>query len=89
MHEASSKLLAEIYFKKNELVSAINVIDKSISNCSNLFNCRSLKLKKALYLVAQENHKAANELLLEFKDVKDLDAGQKKEAEELMGRIAG
>ena len=89
LKEASSKLLADIYFRNNDLASAINIIDKSLNNCSNLFNCRSLTLKKAFYLVAQDNHKAANELLLEFKDVKDLDAGQKQEAEELMGRLAG
>ena len=89
MHEASSKLLADIHFRKNDLVSAINVIDNSLKNCSNLFNCRSLKLKKAFYLIAQDNQKAANELLLEFKDRKDLDAGQKQKAEELMGKLGG
>ena len=89
LHEASSKLLADIYSRKNDFVSAINIIDKSLKNCSNLFNCRSLKLKKAFYLIAQDNQKAANELLLEFKDVKDLDASQKQKAEELMGRLAG
>ena len=68
MHEASSKLLADIHFRKNDLVSAINTIDKALNNCSNLFNCRSLKLKKALYLVIKtRNHKAANELLLNLK----------------------
>ena len=89
LHEASSKLLADIYYRKNDLVSAINIIDKSLKNCSNSYNCRALKLKKALFLVAQDNYKAANELLLEFKDVKDLDPGQKQKAEELMGRLAG
>ena len=44
---------------------------------------------KARYLLAQDNHEAANKLLLEFKDVKDLDAGQKQKAEELMGRLGG
>mgnify|MGYP007000078132 len=34
-------------------------------------------------------HEAANKLLLEFKDVKDLDAGQKQIAEELMGKLGG
>ena len=89
LHEASSKILADIHFRKNDFFSAITVIDKSLENCSNLFNCRSLKLKKAFYLIAQDNHKAANKLLLEFKDVKDLDVGQKQKAEELMGRLAG
>ena len=89
MHEASSELLADIHYRKNDLVSAINIIDKSLKNCSNLFNCRSLKLKKAFYLIAQDNYKAANELLLEFKYEKDLDAGQKQKAEELMGRLVG
>ena len=89
LHEASSKILADIHFRKNDFFSAIKVIDKSLENCSDLFNCRSLKLKKAFYLIAQDNHKAANKLLLEFKDVKDLDVGQKQKAEELMGRLAG
>ena len=89
LHEASSKLLADIYYKKNELQFAINVLDKSLKNCSNPFNCRSLKLKKVFYLIAQGNKEAANKLLLEFNDVKDLDSGQKQKAEELMGRLAG
>ncbi|MAI86335.1 MAG: hypothetical protein CMF99_04115 [Candidatus Marinimicrobia bacterium] len=89
MHEASSKLLADIHFRRNDIFSAINVLDKSINNCSNSFNCRSLKLRKAFYLIAQDNHEDANKLLLEFKDVKDLDAGQKQKAEELMGRLGG
>ena len=89
LHATSSKLLADIHFRRNDLVSAINVIDKSLKNCSNSFDCRSLKLKKVFYLIVQDNHKAANELLLEFKDVKDLDSGQKQKAEELMGRLAG
>jgi len=89
LHEASSKLLADIYFKKNDIMSAIKVLDKSLKNCNNLFNCRSLKLKKVFYLISQDNHTAANKLLQEFKDVKDLDAGQKQKAEELMGRLAG
>ena len=89
LHEASSKLLADIHFKRNDLKSAINVLDKSLKNCSNPFICRSLILKKAFYLIALNDKEAANKLLLEFKDVKDLDAGQNQEAEKLMGRIAG
>ena len=88
-HEPSSKLLADIHFKRNDLKSAINILDESLKHCSNLFNCRSLKLKKVFYLIVQDNNEAANKLLLEFKDLKDLDAGQKQKAEELMGRIAG
>lgn len=89
MHEASSKLLADIHFRKNDLVSALKVLDNSLKNCSNLFNCRSLKLKKAFYLIAQNDTDAANKLLTELKSEKDLDIGQKKELEELMGMILG
>ena len=89
MHEASSKLLADIHFRKNNLVSAIKVLDVSLKNCSNSFNCRSLKVKKAFYLAEQGDSEAANKILLEIKDEKDLDAGQKQQAEELMGRLAG
>ena len=89
MHEASSILLADIHYRKNDLISAINILDNSLKNCSSLFNCRSLKLKKAFYLIAQNKNEAANKLLLEFKDVKDLDSGQKQKAEELLGRLAG
>ena len=89
LHEASSKLLADIYFRNNDLASAINIIDKSLNNCSNLFNCRSLILKKAFYLIAQNKNEAANKMLLEFKDAKDLDSVQKQKAEELLGRLAG
>ena len=89
MYEASSKLLADIHFRQNDLITAIEVIDKSLKNCSNLFNCRSLKLKKASYLVAQDNYEAANKILLQIKDEKDLDPGHKQYAEELVGRLAG
>ena len=89
MHEASSKLLADIHAKQNDFSSAIKVIDKSLENCSNLFNCRSLKLKKAFYLFSQDNHEAANKLLEKLKDEKDLDVSQKQKTEELMGMLAG
>ena len=43
--------MADISFMKNDLLSAINLIDLSLKNCSSLFNCRSLELKKAYYLI--------------------------------------
>ena len=89
MNEASSKLLAEIHSRQNDFSSAIKVIDKSLKTCSNLFQCRSLKLKKAFYLIVQENHEAANKLLIEFKNGKNVDVSQKQKAEELMGMLAG
>ena len=89
MNEASSILLAEIHSRQNDFSSAIKVIDKSLKTCSNLFQCRSLKLKKAFYLIVQENHEAANKLLIEFKNGKNVDVSQKQKAEELMGRLAG
>tara|TARA_B100000900_G_C19980206_1_gene473487 strand:- start:86 stop:520 length:435 start_codon:yes stop_codon:yes gene_type:complete len=89
MNESSSKLLADIHFRQNDLLSAIKVIDTSLKSCNNLFNCRSLKIKKAFYLIAQNNHEAANKLLADFNDKKDLDPGQKKEVEQLFGRISG
>ena len=89
MHDVSSKLLADIHFNNNDFSSAIKVIDKSLESCINPYNCRSLKLRKAFYLITQDNHETANKLLLEFKDFKDLDAGQKQKAEELIGMLAG
>ena len=89
MNEASSILLAEIHSRQNDFSSAIKVIDKSLKTCSNLFQCRSLKLKKAFYLIVQENHEAANKLLIEFKNGKNVDVSQKQKAEELMGMLAG
>ena len=87
--EAASKLLADIHFRENDVVSAIEVLDMTLKNCSNPFNCRSLKLKKAFYLVEQGNFENANQILLEMKAQKDLEIGQKQHAEELMGRLAG
>ena len=87
--EAASKLLADIHFREDDVVSAIEVLDMSLKNCSNLFNCRSLKLKKAFYLVEQGNFENANQILLEMKVQKDLEIGQKQHAEELLGRLAG
>ena len=51
LHEAASKIMADISFRENDLSSAINFIDLSLNNCSSLFNCRSLELKKAFYLI--------------------------------------
>ena len=87
--EAASKLLADIHFREDDVVSAIEVLNMTLKNCSNPFNCRSLKLKKAFYLVEQGNFENANQILLEMKAQKDLEIGQKQHAEELMGRLAG
>ena len=87
--EAASILLADIHFKQDDLVSAIEVVDVSLKNCSNPFNCRSLKLKKAFFLVEQGNSEIANQILLEIKSHKNLEIGQKQQTEELMGRLAG
>ena len=87
-HEAASKILADISFRENDLSSAINFIDLSLNNCSSLFNCRSLELKKAYYLIENGNFSAANKLLLTIKDQKNIEIGQKKIAEELIGKLS-
>ena len=89
MFEASSKILADIYFRQDDIAEAIRVMDLSLKNCSNPFNCRSLKLRKAFYLVEKGDYDAANNLLLEIKAHKDLEVGQKQQVEELIGRLAG
>ena len=88
LHEAASKILADISFRENDLSSAINIIDLSLSTCSSLFNCRSLELKKAYYLIENGDLSAASDLLLSFKDQKNIDLGQKKIAEELIGKLS-
>ena len=77
--------MADISFRENDLYSAINFIDLSLNNCSSLFNCRSLELKKAFYLIENGDLSAASELLLSLKDQKNIEIGQKKIAEELIG----
>ncbi len=89
MFEASSKILADIHFRQDDIAEAIRVMDLSLKNCSNPFNCRSLKLKKAFYLVEKGDSDAANNLLLEIKAHKDIEVGQKQHLEELIGRLAG
>ena len=88
LHEAASKILADISFKENDLSSAINFIDLSLKNCSSLFNCRSLELKKAYYLIENGDFSAANKILLTLKDQKNIEIGQKKIAEELIGKLS-
>lgn len=88
LHEAASKIMADISFRENDLFSALNFIDKSLSACSSLFNCRSLELKKAYYLIENGDLSAASELLLTLKDQKNIDLGQKKIAEELIGKLS-
>ena len=89
MFEASSKILADIHFRQDDIAEAIRAIDLSLKNCSNPFNCRSLKIRKAFYLVEKGDSDAANNLLLEIKAYKDLEVGQKQHVEELIGRLAG
>ena len=89
MFEASSKILADIHFRQDDIAEAIRVIDLSLKNCSNPFNCRSLKIRKAFYLVEKGDSDAANNLLLKIKAHKDLEVGQKQDVEELIGRLAG
>ena len=88
LHEAASKIMADISFRENDLLSAIDFIDLSLRNCNSLFNCRSLELKKAYYLIENGDLSAANELLLAFKDQKNIDLGQRKIAEELIGKLS-
>ena len=88
LHEAASKIMADISFRENDLYSAINFIDLSLNDCSSLFNCRSLELKKAFYLIENGDLSAAKELLLSLKDQKNIDPGQKKIAEELIGKLS-
>ena len=89
MFEASSKILADIHFRQDDIAEAIRVIDLSLKNCSNPFNCRSLKIRKAFYLIENGDSDAANNLLLTIKAHKDLEVGQKQDVEELIGRLAG
>ena len=51
MHEASSKLLADIYFRKNDLVSAINIIDKSLKIAVIFLIVGLLNLRKLFILL--------------------------------------
>ena len=89
MNAAASKIMADIHFRKNNLSKSINIIDLSLKNCSNSFNCNSLKIKKAFYLIKQGDVDVANTLLLELKNQKDIDLSHKRATEELMGEIAG
>ena len=88
LHEAASKIMADISFRENDLSSAINFIDLSLDNCNSLFNCRSLELKKAYYLIEKGDLSAASKLLLTLKDQKNIEIGQKKIAEELIGKLS-
>ena len=88
LHEAASKILADISYRENDLSSAIKLIDVSLSNCSTLFNCRSLELKKAYYLIEKGDLSAASKLLLSFKEQENIEIGQNKIAEELIGKLS-
>ena len=88
LHEAASKILADICFRENDLSSAINFIDSSLNNCISLFNCRSLELTKAYYLIEKGDLSAASKLLVTLKDQKNIEVGQKKIAEELIGKLS-
>ena len=88
LHEAASKIMADISFRENDLSSAINFIDLSLNNCNSVFNCRSLELKKAYYLIEKGDISAASKLLLTLKDRENIEIGQKKIAEELIGKLS-
>ena len=88
LHEAASKIMADISYREDDLLSAIDFIDVSLKNCSSLFNCRSLELKKAYYLIEKGDLSKANKLLLTLKDQKNIEIGQEKIAEELIGKLS-
>ena len=88
LHEAASKIMADISFRENDLSSAISFINLSLNNCNSIFNCRSLELKKAYYLIEKGDLSAANKLLLAFKEQENIEIGQKKIAEELIGKLS-
>tara|TARA_B100001248_G_scaffold204084_1_gene158243 strand:+ start:67 stop:747 length:681 start_codon:yes stop_codon:yes gene_type:complete len=88
LRDAASKILADISFRENDLSSAINFIDSALNNCTSLFNCRSLELKKAFYLIEKGDLSTANKLLLNLKNQKNIEVGQKKIAEELIGKLS-
>ena len=88
LHVAASKIMADISFRENDLSSAINFIDISLNSCNSLFNCRSLKLKKAYYLIEKGDLTAASKLLLNFKDQENIEKGQMKIVEELIGKLS-
>ena len=88
LYEAASKIMADISFRENDLSSAISFIDLSLNNCNSVFNCRSLELKKAYYLIEKGDISAASKLLLTLKNQENIEIGQKKIAEELIGRLS-
>jgi len=89
LHTAASELLADIYIKKSNIDFAIDTINKSLKVCDAPFNCRSLKLKKALFSIEKGETEAANKILTEILEQNDLSQGQKQIAEELMGKLMG
>ena len=88
LHVAASKLLAEIYFRKNDLSNAINSIDLALKDCSGKFDCRSLEIKKAFYLIEKDELSTARELLIKIKGQNGLEPGHKKMVEELIGKVS-
>ena len=89
LHTAASELLADIYINQSDIDSAIEVINNSLKVCVVPFNCRSLKLKKAIFLIEKGDTETANEILTEILEQNDLSQGQKQIAEELMGKLMG
>ena len=89
LHTGASELLAEIHMINNNISSAIKVINNSLKVCDSPYDCTALKLKKALFSIEQGDMDIANQILEEILNVKDVEAGQKQTAEELMGRLIG
>ena len=84
MNAAASKIMADIYFRKNNLLKSINIIDLSLKNCSNPFICTSLNIKKAFYLIKQGDVDKANTLLSELKNEKDIEQFRNLESNKLI-----
>ena len=89
LHTGASELLSEVHMKNNNISSAIKAINNSLKVCDSPYDCVALKLKKALFSIEQGNMDIANQILEEILNVKDVEAGQKQIAEELMGRLVG
>tara|TARA_Y100001968_G_scaffold326859_1_gene370742 strand:+ start:684 stop:1358 length:675 start_codon:yes stop_codon:yes gene_type:complete len=83
------KILGEIYFKMDDMDNALNIINKGLKNCDDSYNCRSLRLQKANLLIYNDKQDDAELILEELKDLEKIDAGQKQQLEELLGKLVG
>ena len=82
-------MLSDIFIKKDNLINAVNFLDKGINYASSDKDIRLLKLRKASIELERGNSDIANTIVQEILLDERITSWNKQIAQEIIGRISG